>query len=104
MRENSAMWVALLIVCFAGGTSPLPSQTAKLYVSSKAGDRITAKPDVQFSGAKAGGVRVMAFQTPECIVAQILNSTAENKGVNLEFRGKSLHVTAPAISIATVTW
>ena len=49
------MWIALLIVCFAGGTSPLPAQTAKLYVSSKAGDRITAKPDVQFAGAKAGG-------------------------------------------------
>jgi len=53
---------------------------------------------------KADGVRVMAFQTPEGIVAQILNSAAENKDVNLEFKGKSLHITAPAISIATVTW
>ena len=63
MRKNSAMWVALLIVCFAGGTLPLPAQTAKLYVSSKAGDRITAKPDVQFSGAKAGGATFQISDT-----------------------------------------
>jgi hypothetical protein len=40
------------------------------------------------STGKADGVRVMALQIPEGIVAQILNSAAENKGVNLEFKGK----------------
>lgn len=54
---------------------------------------------------KTDGVRVMAFQTAEgSYVAQIMNSADESKDVNLEFKGKTLHITAPAKSISTATW
>lgn len=53
----------------------------------------------------ADGVRVMAFQTPEGgYIAQVLNSAAENKEVNLEFKGKTLHLKLPATSISTAIW
>ena len=35
--------------------SELRAQTAKIYVSSKAGDRLTPKPNAQFADAKAAG-------------------------------------------------
>jgi glucosylceramidase len=54
---------------------------------------------------KTKGVRVMTFQTPEGgYVAQVLNSLNENTDVNLESKGKTLHLTLPARSITTVTW
>jgi glucosylceramidase len=54
---------------------------------------------------RADGVRMMAFQTPEGgYIAQVLNSAAENKEVNLEFKGKTLHLKLPAISISTAIW
>ena len=54
---------------------------------------------------EAKSVRVMAFHTPEGgYVAQILNSGDENTDVNLEFKGKTLRVTAPAKSISTAIW
>ena len=46
------MWVALLVVCFLAVHRRCQAQTVKVYVSSKAGDRIAAKPDLQFSDAK----------------------------------------------------
>jgi glucosylceramidase len=54
---------------------------------------------------KTDGVRVMAFRSPEGgYVAQILNSAAESMDVNLEFKGKTLHLNVPARSISTATW
>jgi glucosylceramidase len=54
---------------------------------------------------KAKGVRVMTFKTPEGgYVAQLMNSLAENADVNLESKGKTLHLTLPARSIITATW
>jgi glucosylceramidase len=53
----------------------------------------------------AKDVRVMTFATPEGgYVAQLLNSRNESADVNLEARGKTLHVTLPAGSITTATW
>jgi len=57
------------------------------------------------TAGKADGVRVMTFQSAEGgYVAQILNSADENKDVNLEAQGKTLHLTVPAKSISTAIW
>jgi glucosylceramidase len=54
-------------------------------------------------GAK--DIRVMTFQTPEGgYVAELLNSRSENADVNLETKGKTLHLSLPAQSITTATW
>jgi O-glycosyl hydrolase len=54
---------------------------------------------------KTDSVRVMAFQSSEGgYVAQILNSAAESKDVNLEFKGKILHLNVPARSLSTAIW
>ncbi len=54
---------------------------------------------------KTKGVRVMTFQTPEGgYVAEVLNSLNESADVNLESKGKTLHLTLPARSITTATW
>src|SRR5271165_6080716 len=59
---------------------------------------------IQTNG-KVKGVRAMTFQTPEGgYVAQLLNSLTENTEVNLESKGKTLHLNLPARSITTVTW
>jgi O-glycosyl hydrolase len=59
---------------------------------------------VETSG-KAKGVRVMTFQTSEGgYVAQVLNSLNETTDVNLESKGKTLHLSLPARSITTATW
>jgi glucosylceramidase len=57
------------------------------------------------TAGRAKGVRVMTFQTPEGgYVAQLLNSLSENADVNLEAKGKTLHLSLPARSITTATW
>ena len=43
-----------LVLAFVLTAFGLRAQTVKLHVSSKAGDRLTAKPDAQFSEGKAG--------------------------------------------------
>ena len=54
---------------------------------------------------KAKGVRVMTFRTDEGgHVAQVLNSLKESTEVNLESKGKMLHLTLPARSITTAAW
>jgi glucosylceramidase len=54
---------------------------------------------------KAGGVRVMAFQAAEGgFVAEILNSLDQESAVNLDFKGRSLHLPLQARSITTLTW
>ena len=44
----------LMGACLGVATCPSAAQTAKVYVSSAAGDRLTAKPDVQFRDGKPG--------------------------------------------------
>jgi len=57
------------------------------------------------TAGKAKGVRVMTFKTPEGgYVAQLLNSRLDSAQVNLESKGKTLHLTLPARSITTATW
>ena len=46
---------AVILLALLTVASAAPAQIVKLHVSSKAGDRITAKPDIQFSGTKANG-------------------------------------------------
>ena len=59
---------------------------------------------VQTTG-KAKGLRVMSFQTPERgMVVQVLNSSKVDAEVNLVHRGRTLHLTAPAVSISTALW
>ena len=54
---------------------------------------------------KTKGVRVITFQAPEGgYVAEVLNSLNESTDVNLESKGKTLHLTLPARSITTATW
>src|SRR5215813_5345048 len=51
------------------------------------------------------GIRVMAFQTPEGgHITEILNSSDEGAEINLDWRGKTLHLTLPATSITTASW
>jgi O-glycosyl hydrolase len=52
MRMISMAIPSFLIALFFLFSSTLSGQTVKVYVSSKAGDRIAAKPDVQFSPAQ----------------------------------------------------
>ena len=47
-RMPGLWWVLILLSVTAN------AQTVKLHVSSKAGDRLTARPDAQFSAAQAG--------------------------------------------------
>ena len=59
---------------------------------------------VETTGA-AKDVRVMTFATPEGgYVAELLNSRNESADVNLQTKGKTLHLTLPARSITTATW
>jgi glucosylceramidase len=51
------------------------------------------------------GVRSVAFQTPEKgFVAQLLNSRDEDAEVSLAWRGRTLRIKLPAISITTCRW
>ena len=50
MRPSVCIFSGLLLFLCAGA---LYAQTAKVHVSSKAGDRLAAKPDLQFAGGKA---------------------------------------------------
>src|SRR6266852_8414644 len=52
MRMISIASARILIALFFLFASTLSGQTVKVYVSSKAGDRIAAKPDLQFSDAQ----------------------------------------------------
>ena len=52
MRMISMIIRSLLIALFFLLASALSAQTVKVYVSSKAGDRIAAKPDLQFTDAQ----------------------------------------------------
>lgn len=48
---------------------------------------------------------MVTFKTPEgAYVAQLLNSRNENADVNLEFKGKSLHLSLSERSITTANW
>ncbi|HEY6268852.1 MAG TPA: glycoside hydrolase family 30 beta sandwich domain-containing protein [Candidatus Acidoferrum sp.] len=59
---------------------------------------------IQTSG-NTKGVRTMGFQTPEGgFVVQLLNSLDRESAVNIESKGRTLHVELPATSISTVTW
>jgi glucosylceramidase len=68
MSTKFAIRAEMLVVCFVLGMSVLQAQTVKLYVSSKAGDRITAKPDVQFSDVPAEGAAT--FQINDAVKHQ----------------------------------
>lgn len=50
MRPSVCIFSGLLLFLCAGA---LYAQTVKVHVSSKAGDRLAAKPDLQFAGGKA---------------------------------------------------
>jgi glucosylceramidase len=52
MFRNLTKSCVLALVCLFLLAALAPAQTAKLYVSSKAGDRLAAKPDAKFSDAK----------------------------------------------------
>lgn len=55
LRKNHlATAIARLVLCVSFGIPPqlLCAQMVKVYVSSKAGDRLTAKPDLQFADDK----------------------------------------------------
>jgi glucosylceramidase len=53
----------------------------------------------------AEGVRAMSFITPEgMIVSQLINSGSHEAKVNVEYRGRKLQITLPALSITTASW
>ena len=49
-RPNQIAFTVAVIICAIPGA--IKAQTAKLYVSSKAGDRLASKPDLQFTSSK----------------------------------------------------
>src|SRR5437899_12089680 len=50
-KRNSVISIAVLFgFCSIPGV--VPAQTVKLHISSKAGDRLSAKPDLQFNDSK----------------------------------------------------
>src|SRR3989440_856423 len=68
MRITSMSVHSIVIALFLLSASTLSGQTAKVYVSSKAGDRIAAKPDLQFSDAQpANGA---TFQINDAVTFQ----------------------------------
>jgi glucosylceramidase len=57
------------------------------------------------SGSGMDGVRCLAFQGKEGkIVAQVLNSRKQPAVVDLEWRGGTLHLELPAVSITSCLW
>ncbi len=48
LQNRNALLLAVLLFCFCA-LPGVRAQTVKLYVSSKAGDRLSAKPDLQFA-------------------------------------------------------
>src|SRR3989440_4407860 len=68
MRITSMSVHSIVIALFLLSASTFSGQTAKVYVSSKAGDRIAAKPDLQFSDAQpANGA---TFQINDAVTFQ----------------------------------
>src|SRR5215475_14129064 len=61
--RGAVVWMVSL-----GAAIATHGQSVKLYVSSKAGDRITGKPDAQFSSAK--GSSGVTFQVNEAVKFQ----------------------------------
>ena len=55
MSSRCAFLRTTLTLALAISVSGLQAQTAKLHISSTAGDRLTAKPDAQFSDGKPAG-------------------------------------------------
>jgi glucosylceramidase len=55
MGPNTASVRVAIILAIVFAVCVANAQTAKVFVSSKAGDRIAAKPDVQFTNAKPAG-------------------------------------------------
>jgi glucosylceramidase len=53
IRKRSWRRPALLAATFCISSATTTAQTVKIYVSSKAGDRLSAKPDLQFSETNA---------------------------------------------------
>jgi len=53
--NTKSLWSAFVVALPLLIASIGQAQTAKVYVSSKAGDRIAAKPDAQFSNSKPSG-------------------------------------------------
>ena len=59
---------------------------------------------IQSSGDQAG-VRCIAFQRPDGnLVAQLINSNADDARTGLVYHGRQLDLTLPAISITTCIW
>ena len=68
MRITSMSVHSIVIALFFLSASTFSGQTAKVYVSSKAGDRIATKPDLQFSDAQpANGA---TFQINDAVTFQ----------------------------------
>src|SRR5271157_2649283 len=55
MSTRCGFFRTALILALALTASGMHAQTVKLHVSSKEGDRLTAKPDAQFADGKAAG-------------------------------------------------
>jgi len=88
---------------FDGRTDDSLGQFVEVHVGS--GTVVKHDSGRRVSAGKADGVRVMTFQSAEGgYVGQILNSADENKDVNLEAQGKTLHLTVPTKSISTAIW
>ena len=52
LQNRKALLSAAVFFCSFAIPDVILAQTVKLHVSSKAGDRLTAKPDLQFSDSK----------------------------------------------------
>src|SRR5882724_9277883 len=65
-------WVqfAILMLAVSFHAATLRAQTVKVHVSSKAGDRLTAKPDAQFAKGNGGGDP--AFQINDSVKYQTM--------------------------------
>ena len=68
MKTTYSFRRTMLIFAIVFAPVVLQAQTAKLIVSSKAGDRLAAKPDAQFTAAKPAGGAI--FQIDEAVRLQ----------------------------------
>jgi len=68
MSNRVLKWLAFLCACALQSAAASQAQTARMYISSKAGDRLAAKPEVKFSDTQAG--MGAAFEINEAVKFQ----------------------------------
>ena len=72
-RRGSRIAPLTLCLCFGFSYQALNAQTVKVHVSSKSGDRIAAKADMQFADSKPAGGATFQIATERPLLVPLLD-------------------------------